>query len=135
MKYVKITKLFEFYIKIFVQYAIIKSKWELKYMFSDNLRERLKIARESAGYTQRQIEAETGIGQSQIASYETGRTEPNANTLGTLAQFYNVSIDWLFGLVLNTTVTPTPTPRKVKNIGVNIGNISGGTVKVKGVKN
>lgn len=67
-------------------------------MYVESFASRLKNAREKAGFTQREIEKETGIKQSTLAGYEIGRTQPDIETLGILAEFYNVSIDWLIGL-------------------------------------
>lgn len=66
-------------------------------MYQETFPEKLKTARTEAGYTQKQVEAITGIKQSTLASYENGRTQPDIETLGKLADFYNVSIDWLVG--------------------------------------
>lgn len=66
-------------------------------MFREVFPSRLKKARYDTGFTQREIEKETGISQSRIAKYETGALEPDIETLGILANFYNVSVDWLIG--------------------------------------
>lgn len=66
-------------------------------MYKETFPKKLKAARKEAGYTQRDIERLTGIKQSTLAGYEVGRTEPDIETLGTLADFYNVSTDWLIG--------------------------------------
>lgn len=66
-------------------------------MYYDSFPQKLKRAREDAGYNQRQVEKITGIKQVTISSYETGRTQPDLETLGTLADFYEVSVDWLLG--------------------------------------
>lgn len=67
-------------------------------MYAEGFPSRLKKAREKTGFSQREIEKETGIKQSRLAGYEIGRTQPDIETLGILAEFYNVSIDWLVGL-------------------------------------
>lgn len=67
-------------------------------MYKENFAQRLKKARTDAGYTQQQVSRETGISQSQLTKFETERLEPSLETLGILAQFYNVSIDWLLGV-------------------------------------
>lgn len=64
-------------------------------MYKENFHKRIKIAREKAGYTQTQVEKETGISQSIIAYLETGKREPSIENLGILADFYCVSVDWL----------------------------------------
>lgn len=67
-------------------------------MYRETFASRLKKAREETGFTQREISKETKIPQSTLANYETGRTEPDIENLGILAEFYNVSIDWLVGI-------------------------------------
>lgn len=71
-------------------------------MYFESFPSKLKAAREKHGFTQRDIEKETGIKQPTIASYETGRTQPDIETLGILADFYCVSVDWLLGTRGNT---------------------------------
>lgn len=66
-------------------------------MYRESFPSKLKKARNDTGFTQREITKETGIAQSTIANYETGRTEPDIETLGILADFYGVSLDWLIG--------------------------------------
>lgn len=66
-------------------------------MYKEGFSSKLKKARENTGFTQREVAKETGISHSTIANYETGRTEPDIENLGTLADFYGVSIDWLIG--------------------------------------
>lgn len=66
-------------------------------MYREGFPTKLKTAREKTGFTQREVEKETGIHQSQIAKYETGKTEPDIEKLGILADFYGISVDWLLG--------------------------------------
>lgn len=66
-------------------------------MYVETFAEKLKKARLETGFTQREVAAETKIKQSTIASYEIGRTQPDIETLGILADFYGVSTDWLIG--------------------------------------
>ena len=66
--------------------------------YSTILAMRLKQARKLSGFTQAEIEGALGIPKSTISQYESGRTSPPIDTLGTLATFYRVSTDWLFGL-------------------------------------
>lgn len=66
-------------------------------MYREGLVSRLRKARNDTGFTQREVAEETGIPNSTLANYETGRTEPNIENLGILADFYGVSIDWLIG--------------------------------------
>ena len=66
-------------------------------MYIETFSQKLTKARHEAGYTQRQVAEIMKISKSTIASYETGRTEPDIETLGKLADFYAVSVDWLLG--------------------------------------
>lgn len=66
-------------------------------MYREGFTTKLKKARANTGFSQREVSRETGIGQVTIANYETGRTEPDLENLGILADFYGVSVDWLLG--------------------------------------
>ncbi len=66
-------------------------------MYKETFAEKLKKARKDTGFTQREVAKETGILQSTLARYETGYLEPNIESLGILADFYQVSADWLIG--------------------------------------
>lgn len=66
-------------------------------IYKEIFHEKVKKARLDAGYTQKQVEQATGISQSIIAYIETGKREPNIENLGILADFYEVSLDWLIG--------------------------------------
>ena len=58
---------------------------------------RMAARREELGLTQGGVAVETEIGQSKISKYENGNLEPNLETLGKLANYYQVSVDWLLG--------------------------------------
>ena len=64
-------------------------------MYVETFAQKLSQARQDAGYTQRQVSALLNMNQGTIASYEVGRTQPDIETLGKLADFYEVSTDWL----------------------------------------
>ena len=66
-------------------------------MYAETFPSKLKKARENTGFTQREVAKETFIPQSTIANYETGRTQPDIENIGILADFYCVSTDWLIG--------------------------------------
>ncbi len=66
-------------------------------MYRESFPSKLKKARKNTGFTQREVAYETGITASVLARYETGKLEPNIETLGILADFYEVSTDWLIG--------------------------------------
>lgn len=66
-------------------------------MYKEGLPSKLQKAREESGFTQKEVANETGIDQSTIARYETGERKPNIENLGILADFYEISVDWLLG--------------------------------------
>lgn len=73
-------------------------------MYREIFASRIKKARIEAGYTQQQVSELTGIPQPNITRYETGKLEPDLEKLGILAQFYNISVNWLLGI----TIEPIP---------------------------
>lgn len=66
-------------------------------MYTESFVSKLKYARQRTGFTQREVAKETGIPQSTIANYETGRTQPDIENIGILGEFYNIDLNWLFG--------------------------------------
>ncbi|MBR2443968.1 MAG: helix-turn-helix transcriptional regulator [Clostridia bacterium] len=65
---------------------------------------RIKDMREDSDKTQEEIATILGIKRQQYARYESGMQEIPLHHLITLARFYNVSLDYLAGLV----ATPKP---------------------------
>lgn len=61
------------------------------------LPDRLKKARAKTGLTQEQVAKELGYKRATLANWETGRTEPDIETVTKLAAFYNVPVGWLLG--------------------------------------
>lgn len=66
-------------------------------MYVETFPNKLKKARENAGYSQQYVTEITGISQSNISKYENGILQPDIENLGILADLYEVSIDWLIG--------------------------------------
>ena len=66
-------------------------------MYTEVLGQKLKNSRENAGYSQQEIEILLKINQSTLSQYENGRRIPPIETIGKLADFYCVSVDWLLG--------------------------------------
>ena len=61
----------------------------------DIMKTRLKELRKSRGYTQVSIQMQTGIEQALLSKFENGERVPPTETLVRLAEFYNVSIDYI----------------------------------------
>lgn len=66
-------------------------------MYKETFQSRIRQTRLEIGLSQNYVSAQTGISQSKISKFESGKLEPNIEQLGTLAEFYNVSIDFLLG--------------------------------------
>ncbi|KAA8375286.1 helix-turn-helix domain-containing protein [Leuconostoc carnosum] len=58
---------------------------------------RLKELRKSKKLILKNIQEQTGIKRSTFSDYENSNTEPNIKTLIALADYFNVSIDYLVG--------------------------------------
>ena len=59
------------------------------------MKNRLKELRKSKGYTQVALQMHTGIEQALLSKFENGERIPPTETLIRLADFYNVSIDYI----------------------------------------
>ena len=57
----------------------------------------LRILRESKGLTQQNLASVIGVSQQAIQKYETGKNEPDLETLMKLADTFKVSVDYLIG--------------------------------------
>ncbi|MBQ9937676.1 MAG: helix-turn-helix transcriptional regulator [Oscillospiraceae bacterium] len=55
----------------------------------------LKLLRKKKGYTQIAVQMRTGIEQALLSKFENGERIPPTETLLKLAEFYNVSIDYI----------------------------------------
>lgn len=61
--------------------------------------ERLLDLRKDAGYTQDELSAILNINKHSISSYERDRSEPPDDIKIAIAKFFNVSVDYLLGVV------------------------------------
>lgn len=66
----------------------------------------LKKLRTASGYSQQELADKLGISKSSINMYERGERQPNFETLETIADFFNVDIDYLLGRTGKTTILP-----------------------------
>ena len=68
----------------------------------------LKLLRKNKGYTQITVQMKTGIEQALLSKFENGERIPPTETLIRLADFYNVSIDYIAGIKDEETIlTPS----------------------------
>lgn len=61
----------------------------------DVMENNLKKLRKDAGLTQIALQMKTGIEQALLSKFENGDRTPPTETLMTLADFYNVSMDYI----------------------------------------
>ena len=59
------------------------------------MKNNLKLLRKSKGYTQIAVQMKTGIEQALLSKFEIGERVPPTETLIRLADFYDVSIDYI----------------------------------------
>ena len=59
------------------------------------MKNNLKKLRKERGYTQIALQMQTGIEQALLSKFERGERVPPTETLVLLADFYNVSIDYI----------------------------------------
>ena len=59
------------------------------------MKNNLRTLRKSRGYTQIALQMKTGIEQSLLSKFESGERTPPTDTLVRLAEFYDVSIDYI----------------------------------------
>lgn len=59
------------------------------------MRNNLKLLRKQKRLTQISLQMQTGIEQALLSKFETGERVPPTETLVRLADFYNVSIDYI----------------------------------------
>ena len=58
---------------------------------------RLKELRERKGITQLEFSKDMGVAPSTVGMWEQGRNEPDSETLKSIAQYFNISLDYLMG--------------------------------------
>lgn len=63
------------------------------------LGERLAYLRRREGISQKELGKKLNISHYTISSYEKGRSEPNDEIKARIAQYFNVSLDYLVGLI------------------------------------
>lgn len=62
-----------------------------------NIGSRIAYLREQRGWTQEQLSAFLGISRAALSHYEKNRREPDTETLGKVADLFEVTIDYLVG--------------------------------------
>ena len=70
----------------------------------DIMKTNLKTLRTKKGLTQIALQMETGIEQALLSKFENGERVPPTETLIRLAEFYNVSIDYILCRTENSEI-------------------------------
>lgn len=70
---------------------------------------RLKELRESKGLSQYSFSRDFGISQSTIGNWESGTRQPKMDVLEKIAEYFNVSVDYLLGRSSDPARTTVPT--------------------------
>lgn len=80
---------------------IVNTFFEKIYFFTKKgslmFSERLKELRKNMGYTQKEIAEQIGTSQPSYQNWEKGSRKPSRETIQKLADFFNVSTDYLLG--------------------------------------
>ena len=63
-----------------------------------NFNNQLKMLRQERGLSQQGLADEVGMSKSSINMYERGEREPGIETVKRIADFFNVDVDYLFGI-------------------------------------
>ena len=68
------------------------------------MKNNLRALRKAKKKTQLQVQIDTGIEQALLSKYETGLRVPPTETLILLADYYNVSMDYIMGRTDNPQI-------------------------------
>jgi len=75
----------------------------------------LKKLREQSGVSQKKLAEEIHVSQQTVGSWEVNRTTPNPDLMNRVADYFNVSLDYLLG-----RETTNSSKEKIRRIGVKI---------------
>lgn len=76
-------------------------------MTKNDIAQILKSCRINSGLTQKEAASQLGRPQQTLASWETGKSQPDANTLFLLCDMYGVTVDQAFGFSSSDAATHT----------------------------
>lgn len=63
----------------------------------EKFHEKLKVLRKNKGLKQQEIAELLGVKRNSYSDWENGKCKPNYEKLEKIADFFGVSLDWLFG--------------------------------------
>ena len=76
----------------------------------------IKFLRKKKGLTQAQLCKVLNIAQPTLSGYETGNYEPDQDTLGRIADYFGVTVDFILGRENHTTIDTTPRAIQIKDL-------------------
>ncbi len=77
---------------------------------------RIRTLREDKDLRQLDVAKATGIDQKTLSNYETGKTNPDSFAIIRLADFFNVSTDYLLGVSDYSIASPVQLIEKIDKI-------------------
>lgn len=77
---------------------------------------RIRTLREDKDLRQLDVAKATGIDQKTLSNYETGKTNPDSFAIIRLADFFNVSTDYLLGVSDYSIASPAQLIEKIDKI-------------------
>lgn len=89
-------------------------------MISENLKQLRKLKNK----TQKQMAKLLNVSQNAYCKYELGATEPNIDTLKFLANYFDVSVDYIVGNDIKDKTVYTEEQRQIFNMVVNLNEIN-----------
>lgn len=85
-------------------------------MIKGNIGENIKNYRTKFNLTQQQLADSLSVSRPTVASYESGRTEPDIATMEKLAEIFEISVDELLGKTIEKKQLPS-----LNKIGLIVG--------------
>lgn len=87
------------------------------------IKNRIRDLREDLDLRQIDVAQVTGIDQKTLSNYETGKTNPDSYAIIKLAEFFNVTTDYLLGYSNSNIKTNRDILKKLSNIEEEISEI------------
>ena len=84
---------------------------------------RMRDLREDLDLRQIDVAAATGIDQKTLSNYETGKTNPDSDAIIRLAEFFQVTTDYLLGVASSNIKTNQDIAKKLDGIEKEINGI------------
>ena len=80
--------------------------------------ERLCELRKERNVLQQTVAEAVGVSRQAYGLYETGKREPDLETLSKIADYFGVTVDYLLGRETHTTIDTTPKATQIKDLAI-----------------